>query len=182
MDTTQAIRRTLGVLLLTASVTTLACSPSDTVKTSASASAAPFLQTDADGKFSAEFPFTPLREQKRDVVSGVELVTISYTTETAKDSVIVAYTDYPRTMQFKSAEALEGAAQGAAKNIGGVILSKTPTTFMGHPAIDIVVKNPQATANARLVLRDHRLYMVLGISEAGRPASYDHLLETFFLI
>jgi hypothetical protein len=45
-----------------------------------------------------------------------------------------------------------------------------------------VVKAPEGTIYERLVLRDHRLYMVMGLGADGRPAAYDHLLETFFLI
>lgn len=180
MDTSKAIRRALGVLLLTASVTTVACSPSATTNTPAAA--APVLQTDVEGKFSAEFPFTPLREEKKQTQAGLQLTMIMYSTETAKESVFVAYTDYPKTLKLNASEALVGAADGSAKSANGVILSKAATTFMGHPAMDVVVKAPEGTVYERLVLRDHRLYMVMGVGAAGRPASYDHLLETFFLI
>ncbi len=110
--------------------------------------------------------------------AGMDLVLISYKTETAKESVGVAYVDYPGGAQLS----LDGAAEGSASQINGTIQSKTATTFMGHPAVDVVIKVDGGMVHERLVLRERRLYTVIGASESGRPASYDRLIQTFHLI
>lgn len=174
--TTQAIRRTLGVLLLITSLSAVACSSS----TPKAAPPAPVLQTDDAGKFRAEFPSAPLREETPITEPGVNLVMITYTHETADEGLVVGYIDYPKGGQ--TAKMLDGAADGSAANVKGKVQSKTPTTFMGHPAMDVVMKAPEGVVHERLVLRGNRLYMLIGTGPSGRPASYDRLLETFFLI
>ena len=179
MQTTQAVRRTLGVLLLIGSLSTVACS-SATTKTTPAASIPPVVHTDPAGKFTAEFPSAPLREEEKTTVSGLDLLIVSFTTENGTESVVVGYTDYPKNLQM--GKVLDAAAQGSADNIKGTLQSKTSTTFMGHPTMDVVVKTPEAMVHERLILRGNRLYTLVGVGATGKPASYDRLVQTFVLI
>lgn len=138
------------------------------------------LQTDEVGKWRAEFPSAPLRQEQKTTASGIDLLIVSYTHETASESVVVGYIDYPKTAL--NSKSLDGAAEGSASSVKGTIQSKTATTFMGHPGMDVVIKSPDAMMYERLVLRGTRLYNLIGVGVSGRPASYDRLLETFFLI
>lgn len=172
MDTTTtAVRRALGVLLLVTSFAAVACSSSETGSTAS----APIVQAVPEGWFTAEFPGPPVRQQNRVTVSGVELVILTYKTDTASESV--AYVDYP---QERWPPTPWGAAQGSADNVGGTIERKTETTLMGHPAMDVVIKVPQGFAHERLILRGTRLYNLIGAGPS-RPASYDRLVERFVL-
>ncbi len=175
MDTTTAaVRRTLGVLLLLTSFATVACSSSG----AESSASVPIVQAVPEGQFTAEFPRPPVRQENRVTVSGVDLVIVTYKTDTASESVAVAYVDYPE--EALAPNALDGAAEGSAANVGGTIESKTETTFMGHPTMDVVIKVPQGFAHERLILRGTRLYNLIGAGPS-RPASYDRLVETFVL-
>jgi hypothetical protein len=139
---------------------------------------APVVQTVPEGKFTAEFPGAPVYKPETVSAAGHDLVMHTYEVEAANQYVVVSYTDYPKGVTTS----LEGAAQGSAAAVNGTIQSKVETTFMGHPAIDLVVNAPDGVIHARLVLRERRLYTVMGVAETGKAASYDRLLETFVLL
>ncbi len=179
MDTpTQAVRRTLGVLCLVTSLFAVACGSPKTA--SSAPPPPPVLQTDEVGKWRAEFPSAPPREEQKTTASGIDLLIISYTHDTATESVVVGYIDYPKSAL--NSKSLDGAAEGSASSVKGTVQSKTATSVMGHPAMDVVIRSPDAMMYERLVLRGTRLYTLIGVGESSRPASYDRLLETFFLI
>jgi hypothetical protein len=175
----RVIRRTLGVILAFVCLTAVACSSSS--KSSTAKDAAPFAQTSEDGKFTAEFPSVPKRAETPISAAGLDLVVVSYATDNDDESVIVGYTDYP-TEDFDTTGVLDAAAEGSASNVDGTIESSTDTTFVGQPAKDVVITTKEATVNERLFLVGHRLYTIIGVAKSGRPASYDHLIDTFVLI
>jgi len=178
-QTSRSIRRMLTALLAIAlaSIAAVGCSSASKSTSTATPSAAFIAE---DGRFTAEFPTSPVRGQEAVTAAGFDLVIVMYSTETDKESVMVGYTDYPEGLGSEGV--LDGAAEGSAANINGTIQSKTDTTFVGHPAIDVVVTTAEATVHERIFLVDNRLYTVLGVSRSGRPASYDRLLETFALL
>jgi hypothetical protein len=175
MDTaTRSVRRALAVILAVAALTSVACSSkADTAK-------APVPFTADDGRFTAEFPGTPDRQQEAVTAAGIDLVVVSYSTETDDDSVMVGYTDYPDG--FESEGVLAAAAQGSAANVNGTIQSSTDLTFLGQPAKDIVVTTSEAMIHERLFLVETRMYTLIGVARASRPPAYDHLLNTFNLL
>jgi len=176
MDTTRVTRRTLAVLLATASLTAVGCSSSPTP----SKAAAPIPYTAGDGRFKAEFPKTPVREENPVSVAGLDLVVVSYSTEGTNEALTVGYADYPQVQD--PAGVLDAAAEGSAAKIGGTVESKTDTTFLGLPAKDVVISTTGAGLYERIFLVENRLYTLVGVSPYGRPASYDHLLQTFALL
>jgi hypothetical protein len=175
MDTaTRSVRRALAVVLAVAALTSVACSSkTDTAK-------APVAFTADDGRFTAEFPETPKRQQEAVSAAGINLVVVSYSTESDDDSVMVGYTDYPEG--FESEGVLEAAAQGSASNVNGTIQSNTDLTYLDHPAKDIMVTTSEAMIHERLFLVGTRMYTLIGVARASRPPAYDHLLNTFKLL
>ena len=169
---TQAVRRTLAVVLLAVSVATAACG-----STAESTTSAPVLQTVPEGRFTAEFPTAPVYKEETFTAAGHTLVLNSYTGETAQGTVAVGYVDYPKGLTLS----LSGAAEGSASSMNGTIQTRSETTFMGHPALDVVVTTPEGPVYARYVLRERRLYTLIGVGADGRPASYDRLVETFVM-
>jgi hypothetical protein len=175
MDKNQSVRRTLGVLLLGVSLSAAACASTEAEPKAS----APVLQTFPDEAFTAEFPSAPTREEEKQTVNGMDLTFISYETE----ALAVGYVKYPRTIRGS----LDGAVKGAADNINGVVHSRTDTTFMGHPATDVVIKAPDAVVHARFIFRSgDRLYTLIGPGEFGAteslpPPEYSRLVETFVL-
>lgn len=169
MDTTH-LRRALGVLLIGVSLGAAACtSTSD----GDAGGGAPVVQSFPDEAFTAEFPAGPKREEEKATVAGVDVTLIMYTT----GDIAVGYVNYPTTL----VGSLDGAVKGAADNIKGTLKGRTDTTFMGHPATDIVIDSPDGIVHTRLVLRGQRLYSLIGAGKSGPPAAYTRLVETFVL-
>ncbi len=177
MDThTRAVRRTLSVLLAVAALATAACSSSG----SSSTAKAPVAYTADDGRFTAEFPSSPERDEQQVTVAGIDLVIVSYTTESKNDALTVGFTDYPEVTDVGAV--LDAAADGSANQINGTIESKTDTTFLGVPAKDVVISTDGASVYERIFVVENRLYTLIGVAENARPTSYDHLLATFALL
>jgi hypothetical protein len=145
MDKTN-VRRALGVLLIGVSLGAAACTSTTggDVKVST-----PVLQSFPDEAFTAEFPEGPRREEEKTTVAGVEVTMVMYSV----GELAVGYVNYPTSL----AGSLDGAVKGAADNINGTLQSRTDTTFMGHPATDIVIKSSDAVVHNRLVMRGQRL-------------------------
>lgn len=168
MDKTK-VRRTLGVLLLGVSLSAAACTSTEPeAKTST-----PVLQAFPAEAFTAEFPGGPTREEQKATVAGVEVTLVMYQV----GELAVGYVNYPPSLSGS----LDGAVKGAADNIKGTVQSRTDTTFMGHPATDVVLKSPDGIVHTRLVLRGQRLYSLIGAGKNGPPPAYARLVETFVL-
>jgi len=184
MDTsTQAVRRTLAVLLVGVSLAAAACSS----PTKGSTATAPVLQTIPEGKFTAEFAKGPVRDEEKIAAAGLDLVMISYQVDLAKESVVVGWFDYPKTVQMSTPKLLAGAADGSAASAKGTIASKTETTFMGHPALDVVIDTKDGRVYERIIHRGNanRVYVLVGAGTpgpTGKPATWERLMATFVLL
>ncbi len=141
-----------------------------------SKAAAPVLQTSPDGGFQAEFPGVPER-QERNSKSSPDRVIVTYRAKVETGEVAIAYADYPgRNLS------LDRVAGGIGDEIEGTVQSRTDLMVEGHPAVDLVVTTERGTVYERLVVRGIRLYTLIATARSGRPAAYDHLLETFVLL
>jgi hypothetical protein len=141
-----------------------------------SAAAAPVLHTSADGGFQAEFPGLPERQQ-RNSTSSPDRVIVTYKAKAGTGEVAIAYADYPgRNLS------LDRLADGIGAEIDGTVQSRTDLMVLGYPAVDLVVKTERGTVYERLVVRGVRMYTLIGTAGSGRPAAYDHLLNTFVLL
>jgi hypothetical protein len=165
----QHVRRALGVLLLGVSLSAAACTATGSEPTAS----APVLQAFPDEAFTAEFPDSPKREEQTASVAGVDVKLVTYSV----GELAVGYVNYPTSL----AGSLDGAVKGAADNIDGTVQTRTDTTFMGHPATDVVIKAPEGIVHTRLVLRGQRLYSLIGAGKDGPPPAYARLVETFVL-
>lgn len=172
VNDTRAARRTLAVLLLALSFAVAACGSQ-----AESASRTPVVQTVPEGQFTAEFPTAPVYKEETFTAAGQTLVLNSYMGETAGETVAVGYVDYPKGLTLS----LSGAAEGSASSMNGTIQTRSETTFMGHPTLDVVLTTPEGQVYARYVLRERRLYTLIGVGADGKPASYDRLVETFVM-
>lgn len=172
-NTTQAVRRTLAVLLVSVSFATAACGSE-----AGSSTPTPVMQTIPEGQFTAEFPSAPIREEETvPTDAGPDVTLIWYRAQLPKETVGIGYVDYPKGVRLS----LDAGAEAAASGLNGTVQSKTTTTFMGHPTVDVVIDTPEGPLYQRLVLRGNRLYTLSGAGESGRPASYDRLVETFVM-
>jgi hypothetical protein len=165
-----AVRRALAGIGLAVAMVAGACSPGG------GSAAAPVLQTSPDGGFQAEFPGVPQRQQ-RNSTSTPDRVIVTYKAKIGTGEVAIAYADYPgRNLS------LDRLADGIGEELKGTVESRTNLMVMGHPAVDLVVKTERGTVYERVVVRGIRMYTLVATGRSGRPAAYDHLLETFVLL
>jgi hypothetical protein len=125
----------------------------------------------ADGRFSVLFPGEP-KESLQSVRTAAGQINLVMLTAGSKTSgFAVGYTDYPRNVVESSdpEEMLDGARDGAVRNVGGRLIDETPLDFHGHPAREIRVEAPKKTSiRSRLILIENRLYQLVVISKSAR--------------
>ncbi len=125
----------------------------------------------ADGRFSILFPGEPEESlQSVTTVAGqINLVMVSAGSK--KSGFVVGYADYPRNVVENSdpEKVLDGARDGAVRNVRGQLTDETTLDFHGHPAREIRVEVAKKTSiRSRLILIENRLYQVMVISQSAR--------------
>lgn len=147
--------------------------------------------TSEEGRFSADFPGTPQRQARTETAGDLVLSLIHFTVDSGREAVSVSYIDYPSVLAEQDPQALldgiaEGAATAATGEIEGVeseLVSKTPASFQGNPAIDFEVDIEDRRLEARALLVGSRMYLLQVVSEPEVTASsYDRLVESFSLL
>jgi hypothetical protein len=141
----------------------------------------PYVATDSG--FSAVFPATPARSTHDINQTGIALTLTLYLATTNAEQVGVAYEPLPVAVSGTAIQAgLDGAVAGSATNVGGTVISKAQTQFLGQPAEDAVIQGPGgAVVHERIVFIGAKLYVLEGIAgslDAKHPG-YDKLLATF---
>lgn len=143
----------------------------------------------ATGKFTAEFPGSP-KEQSQAMPTPLGTITayiVGYESRSA--AYMVMYADYPQShVQSTSAdEILDGACDGAASNINGRVISKTPITIGNHPGRELRVsathEGKQVEVRNRVYLVGNRLYQVLVTSAPGgtQDSTANRFVDSFKL-
>jgi hypothetical protein len=135
-----------------------------------------------DAGFSAVFPTTPQRQTQNINQTGVATTMTLYLATTNDEQVAVGYEKLPAAPQGSAVQAgLDGGIDGSAKNTNGTIVSRSNTTFLGHPAEDAVVQAQGSVVHERLVFIGDKLYIFEGItgSMSAKHPWYDKLLATF---
>ncbi len=123
-----------------------------------------------EGRFSALFPGKPTKiMQSMDTPAGkVELV--MYQGGAEETGFIVGYCDYPQEVIDKPnlQKILDGARDGAIRNIQGELIEETKLEFHGYIGREIKIKAPQdLIIKARMILIDNRLYQVMVVSPSA---------------
>ena len=154
---------------------------------------APDYQTfeSEEGNFSAEFPGTPRREARTENAGDVKLNLVHFSVDNGNEAVSISFIDYPEAVSTQDPKALldgiaESAANAADGNVEGAtseLISKEPTTFDGHEAIDFEVDIDERKLAARAVLVGTRMYLMQVVSEPEVDStSYERLTSSFQLI
>ena len=139
--------------------------------------------TSREGRFSAEFPSQPERTERTQTVAGIPLKLIFFGTDDEERAVQVGYIDYPPGIVTADPKtSLNGGAEGAAAAVNGRLTKKTPTTFLGHDAIDYVVEVEGGMLTAKAFLVGDRMYLLQEAGESRTHTGYDRLVSTFKLL
>lgn len=127
----------------------------------------------SSGRFTIDFPGKP-KEQSQTVqtpVGSIAVHIIMYESRSAAYGV--TYSDFPASHIESSSvdEILDGACQGAARNIGGTIISQKPISIGNHPGQEVKVaastSGKKVEVRNRIYLVGNRLYQVVVTSTPG---------------
>ncbi len=123
----------------------------------------------AEGRFSILFPGKPERKLQKENTQIGKLEFVIYQAGSKEIGFIVGYVDYPQKM-FENVDIekmLDGARDGAVRNVNGELESEKALDFHGHPAREFEIKVPEeATVKSRIILIGNRLYQVMAVSES----------------
>jgi hypothetical protein len=172
----------IRVLAASASMAAMltACGGSSTGSATTPTPAAPYVATESG--FSAVFPATPAKQTQNINQAGLSLVATLYTATTNDEQVIVAYQPLPVAPTSSEVQArLDAGVDGSSSNVGGTILSRSNTTFLGQPAEDAVIQAQGTVVHERIVFFGSKLYLFEGLTQttAAKHPAYDKLLATF---
>ncbi len=145
----------------------------------------PFVASDAG--FSAVFPDEPERGAQTVPVGGYEIPLTTYATYGGGRNdgwaMIVGAVDYSVVDDggVVVAATLDAGLDGAARNIKGRVVSRTPVDLVGAVGLDGTIETDEAVVYVRLIGVGNRMWMLEDVEVAGEPAraDYDTLLQTF---
>ncbi len=98
--------------------------------------------------------------------------------------MVVGLVDYPAGVELGEPTAvLEGARDGAVSRVPeGMVISSTPRTVDGRPALDVVATAvDDSSYRTLIVLDDRRLYQLITVGAADRQAEHDEFTASFRL-
>lgn len=121
--------------------------------------------------YRAEFPSRPEASQQ-EVQTPIGPVRLSMRTATWSGlSFLTVYNAYPNDVAPE--RRLDGARDGAVRNVRGILREERVLTVSGAPARRIIVDVPQQqmVAVQLLVVRNNRLYQAIVVGPVGTEAS-----------
>lgn len=123
------------------------------------------------GQFSVLFPGKPTKKLQLLRTPAGEIDLWMFSAGSKKSVFVVGYADYPQRLINNSdpTRMLDGARDGAVRNVRGSLVDETEIDFYGYPARELEIEVPQkGTVGARLILIDNRLYQVMVVSQSAR--------------
>jgi hypothetical protein len=136
---------------------------------------APFEEFRSDeGRFTVLMPGKPELQNQVTPVGKINMV--MYMAGTNNASCAVAYADYPAQLidSTDPQKMLEGAKNGALKNIKGRLISETSIDFHGLPAKEVRIEiQNKAFATARFILASPRFYEIMFIASEDKGHEQD---------
>jgi hypothetical protein len=127
----------------------------------------------AEGGFQARFPAAPESQNlpTATVVGNVEQKMFSVTQGVA--FYAASFADYPQTAMKEAVPAtvLDGARDGAVKNVQGKLVKEDQITLDGHPGraihIQATAQGTSVRLDARIFLVNNRLYQMIVVRPGG---------------
>jgi hypothetical protein len=129
-----------------------------------------------EGGFTVLMPGKP-KAQNQTLDSPVgQVKMVMYMAGSSKAGCAVAYADYPAQLinSTDPQKTLDGARNGAIKNVNGKLISETSINFHGLPARDVRIEIPKkALITARLILAGPRFYQLMFIAPTDKEHEQD---------
>ena len=115
-------------------------------------------------------------------MNGFPIKMVLFITEDDDSALGVAFTDFPPSITADGGAALDRFAEGAADQRGSKLVSKSPTTFLGHEARDFVIsaRDGEARVTARNFLVGDRVYLLQAVErwKEGRSERFDRFASS----
>jgi hypothetical protein len=144
-----------------------------------------------EGGFTLLLPGKPKEQRQPGSTAAGSMDAIMYITEVGGTAFGAGYSDFPGSAANADPQAvLEGARDGAAKNINGTVVAEKPIERAGHPGLEIAVEMPAGAAvpggamyRGRIFLVGNRLYQVIyvALKKDDHPDEYQKLFDSFQL-
>ena len=137
-----------------------------------------------EGRFTVLMPGKPkAQNQVLDTPVG-KVDMVMFTAGSNKAGCVVAYADYPAQLinTTDPQKTLDGARDGAVKNVNGRLVSETSIYFHGLPARDVRIEIPgKAFVTGRFILASPRFYELLFIAptDTGREQDISKFFNSF---
>jgi len=139
-----------------------------------------------DGRFTVQMPGEP-KEQTNKVNTAIGPIDVHMflSAPDPNTAYIVGYSDYPEEMMKKSEsdKILDGARDGAVKNVNGKLDGEKKITIDKHPGRDFQIATEHFEGRNRMYLVNARLYqvMVVGSKEFVTGKDAERFLDSFKL-
>ncbi|MDR3625024.1 MAG: PsbP-related protein [Chlamydiales bacterium] len=189
-------------LVTTLSITTTAyCAETDTPKTelpkeseTAKPTQTPLSEgasiVSKEGHFSVKLPngFTTIDNDVQPIQTEMgEIETINYTSFTDTSACMAGASEYPEALlvfiKGKEKEVLDGAQEGALKNVNGTVVSSKDSTVEKLPAREVEftaeADGQPLFGKALFILADSRLYHLLFISSSHSELDSSEVTKFF---
>jgi hypothetical protein len=127
--------------------------------------------TSPEGDFTVTFPGEPQSSATPvPLPDGSKLSMTTYTVERGDGAFIIAVADYPANLVNADTKAvLEGARDGALKNINATLTTSEAITLSGVPGIAFngTIESSNGVATSHIFLDGVRLYQVIAVGDAA---------------
>lgn len=137
--------------------------------------------TSAEGGFVVLMPGTPIQQPQPDILAteSANLSTLKMTLQTDEVSFIVAYADYPRSIDLDAPQALLTQIGSAlATKLGNPLREEREIVWDDYPGREISFQSPSEISTFRLYLLDRRLY-ILGVQQSSLNPTSDNITRFF---
>jgi hypothetical protein len=107
----------------------------------------------------------------------------TFSTEVTSGWYGVSYADFP-DIALDAEGVLDGARDGAVRNVNGVLRSEQRIALGAHPGRDLVVEVPgRAVVRQRIYLAGHRLYQLVVVTDQPpNSPEIERFLNSFTLL
>ncbi|MDW8365330.1 MAG: hypothetical protein RMK49_05760 [Abditibacteriales bacterium] len=141
------------------------------------------------GRFSVRLPGAPKEDKQAIDTAAGKIDMFLFTYEVSNDvAYLIIYSDYPEDLIVNAdkTKMLDGARDGAVKNVKGTLRSEKNISLSGWLGREIVIDTPDdpaSTIKSRMYLVKNRLYQVMAVMPKGKETSkdVDKFLDSFKL-
>lgn len=138
-----------------------------------------------EGKFSVAFPGKPdlIKTELNTILGKIEIIIYRVFDNGQKKIFEVSHFNYPKQISLSNEQAiLDGAIEGAVKQIRGKIIKKTKIDNSFFKGVEVQATIDRGFYLGRFAILDNRVYQVYAMSEKSRPdSSMEGFINSFKL-